>query len=321
MVIRYPLGTAFALSLAIHMALFGFYRVGKQYGWWNHQATWLLQLKKKKKAISVALPKLQNTPVAARKREVPLTFVEVDPSTSTKEQPKDARFYGTANTKAANPDANLETVDPKLDGAQNKLLRLENVSKPKAFPLQPALPPEKNEDDQTSEAKAKQDPGDMAKAFIKPDEGKLTIGNGQENVTKRARTIQEAKVQKNLLTGEKTQQDQGVRARGHISLDVRVTEFSSYDAAFVAAVQQRWYDLLESHQFTQQAGKVVLEFRLHSDGRISDMKVDGNEVGEILGWLCQRAILDPSPYAKWPSDMLRSIGLNYRDVMFTFYYN
>ena len=51
------------------------------------------------------------------------------------------------------------------------------------------------------------------------------------------------------------------------------------------------------------------------------MKVDGNEVGEILGWLCQRAILDPSPYAKWPSDMLRSIGTNYREVMFTFYYN
>jgi len=106
-----------------------------------------------------------------------------------------------------------------------------------------------------------------------------------------------------------------------VSLDVKVTEFSSYDAAFVQAVQQRWYDLLESHQFTQQSGKVVLEFRLHYDGRISDMKVDGNEVGEILGWLCQRAILDPSPYAAWPSDMRRSIGTNYREVMFTFYYN
>src|SRR6478609_8789257 len=167
LVIRNPLGTAFALSLAIHVALFGFYRVGKQYGWWNHQATWLLKFNKKKKAMAMALPKPQNNTVAARKREVPLTFVEVDPSTSLKEQPKDAKFYGMANTKAANPDASLDTLDPKLDGSQDKLVRLENNPKPKPFPLQPALPPEKNEDDQTSEAKAKQDPGDMAKAFIK----------------------------------------------------------------------------------------------------------------------------------------------------------
>ena len=319
-VVRYPLATAFALSLVIHSCLFGFYRVGNQYGWWKHQATWLLQLNKKKKPLSVALPKVQNT-VAARKREIPMTFIEVDPSTASKEKPADAKFYGLANTKAANPDTKLDTIDPKLDGSQDKIPRLENVPKPKPFPLQPAIAPDKTQDDQEQEAKAKETPGDLAKAFIKPENSPLTIGNGENPVTKRARTIEEAKAQKNLA-GDKTLQDRGVKTHGRVALlDVRVTEFSSYDAAFVAAVQQRWYDLLESHQFTQQSGKVVLEFRLHSDGRISDMKVDGNEVGEILGWLCQRAILDPSPYAKWPGDMLRSIGTNYREVMFTFYYN
>ena len=92
------------------------------------------------------------------------------------------------------------------------------------------------------------------------------------------------------------------------------------DAAFIAAVQERWYNLLDSTQFAQRSGKVVVEFRLTYDGRIIEMRVAGNEVGEMLGLLCQRAILDPAPYAPWPADMRRLIGGNYRDVTFTFYY-
>ena len=48
-------------------------------------------------------------------------------------------------------------------------------------------------------------------------------------------------------------------------------------------MQQRWYDLLDTSRFTQKSGKVVLEFRLMYDGRITDLKVDGNDVGELLG--------------------------------------
>ena len=86
-------------------------------------------------------------------------------------------------------------------------------------------------------------------------------------------------------------------------------------------MQQRWYDLLDSSQFAQRSGKVVLEFRLTYDGRITDLKVSDNEVGEILSLLCQRAIMDPAPYARWPDDMRRMIGANYREVTFTFFYN
>ena len=45
-----------------------------------------------------------------------------------------------------------------------------------------------------------------------------------------------------------------------------------------------------------------------------------NGVDDILSYLCQRAITDPSPYESWPSDMRRIIGADYRDVVFTFYY-
>src|SRR6185503_16739695 len=160
-------------------------------------------------------------------------------------------------------------------------------------------------------------PGDMAKA--KPLDG-IELGLGEEEKKLRPRTLQEARA-RNQLAGQKTKVDSGTKIRGRVSLDVKVTPFSSYDAAFIAAVQQRWYDLLDTSQFAQRSGKVVLEFKLTYDGRITDLKTSDNEVGEILALLCQRAILDPAPYARWPDDMRRMIGANFREVTFTFYYN
>ena len=51
------------------------------------------------------------------------------------------------------------------------------------------------------------------------------------------------------------------------------------------------------------------------------MRIADSEVNEMLGWLCQRAVLDPAPYARFPADMRRMLRNDYRDVRFTFYYN
>jgi hypothetical protein len=114
---------------------------------------------------------------------------------------------------------------------------------------------------------------------------------------------------------------EGTKVRGRVSLDVNVTPFSSYDAAFIAAVQQRWYDLLDSSHFPRSSGKVVIDFILTYDGRITDLKVRKNEVGEILALLCQRALLDPTPYARWPDDMRQMIGASKRSASLTFFYD
>ena len=315
--VRRPLVTAFTLSLIIHVLLFGFWRVGKHFGWWKHQATWLLKItQKKSRPPAMQLSAAQQA--ALRERQIPLTFVEVDPSTAVQEAPKDAKHYGVQNTKAANPDPNVDSETAKIDGSQDKTMRLENVQKPLPFPLQPAVAPEKGADDVQQEPKPKQSLGDLAR--LKPDNGAARVGSGEEATQKRPRTLVEARAQKNL-TGEKTLQQGGVRARGKVSLDTIATPFASYDAAFIAAVQQRWYDLLDSYTGVQQSGRVVVEFRLHYDGRISDLNVSDRDVTEILTWLCQRAINDPAPYAKWPDDMRRAIGNNHREVRFTFYYN
>jgi hypothetical protein len=64
-----------------------------------------------------------------------------------------------------------------------------------------------------------------------------------------------------------------------------------------------------------------VEFRLHPDGRVTDLKIAQNEMSELLGIICQQAISDPAPYRKWPEDMRRDIPKDYRDVTFTFYYS
>ncbi len=104
------------------------------------------------------------------------------------------------------------------------------------------------------------------------------------------------------------------------SFDTKATPFGAYDAAFIDAVTSHWYDLLDNRNFTQgRNGKVVLEFDLNYDGRVTDMKIVQNTAGEMLGLICEKAVLDPAPFAPWPSDMRRMMG-DTRNVRFTFYY-
>jgi hypothetical protein len=50
------------------------------------------------------------------------------------------------------------------------------------------------------------------------------------------------------------------------------------------------------------------------------MNMTENSAGEVLGYICQKAVLDPAPYPPWPVEMRRMIGEN-RQIQFTFYYD
>ncbi len=151
---RNPLAVALGISLMIHLALFGGWRLGKQLGWWNHQATWLLNLGKHLRP-RVPRADLARLLEQQQKKAIPLMFVEVDPSTAVAEAPKDTKYYGAHSSKAANPDPVLDSSVPKVDGRQNKVVKLEDVPKPKPFPLQPTPPPEKANPRDAAESKPK----------------------------------------------------------------------------------------------------------------------------------------------------------------------
>jgi outer membrane biosynthesis protein TonB len=199
-------------------------------------------------------------------------------------------------------------------------VKSEDVPRTDLNKLRPALPPA-DRDQTAEEARPQPPPGDLVmgkpEAHLRPD-----TGTAEQS---RPRTIQEAlaRRQNSQLPGRKMKQDGGVsRMRIDPGFDVRATPFGAYDAAFIAAVTQHWYDLLDQQNYAlERTGKVVLQFHLNYDGRITDMKVAESTVGDVLGLLCQKAVLDPAPYEKWPREMRLMVEKEYREIQFTFYYN
>ena len=312
------LAWAFALSLALHLLVFGSYQTGKKYHLWQnlHWPAWLQPPK-----MLTDLIKKKTPPPPPPQPDIPLIFVNVSPAQATAEAPKDAKYYSDKNSRAANPDADKITELPKIEGKQTEVVKTEDISRPTFVPLQPSRPAQPARAAQEElKPKPAQPPGDLTMA--KPEQ-KPRLDNGQATQS-RPRTIKEAlaRQQDSRLPGEKIKQDGGVQHRHEMaSLDTKATPFGAYDAALVDAISQRWFTLLDERDYASDSrGKVVLQFRLHYDGRITDMNVAENTAGEVLGLICQKAVLDPAPFAVWPSDMRRTLG-DIRSIQFTFYYN
>jgi len=310
------LGLALAISAAIHLLLLLFWFVistGKLNWLTQIVPTWL----KPESVLAQIIKKQQQQRPKAD--DLPTVFVDVSPQQAATEAPKKTEYYSDKNSRAANPDPTISTEAPRIDGKQTDMVKTEDVPKNKTFPLAPSAPQKSQQEQPEQNAKPKYTPGDlvMAKPEATP---KKTAGQDQQD---RPRTLKEAMARpNNRLVGEKMKQEGGVKHRSIVSsLDVTATEFGAYDAAIIAAVQNRWYDLLNSRNYSgEQIGKVTLKFRLNADGSISQVAFVDSSVDLALGMLCQSAIKDPAPYAPWPSDMRRKIGDNYREVTFTFLY-
>ena len=268
-------------------------------------------------------------PKAPPPTETAMTFVEVDPALASAPPPKETKNYSTHNSVAANPQPQPKAVVPKIDGSQTKMLRMADNQKPQPKPLEPTIPkpepkPEPKPVNTPEPAKPKltQQVGDLAMVKTEPVK-KPDTGTAAEERPQKPRTLREAAQRNPSLAGQKSLQDGGVQRRAHIAMvDAKGSPFGEYDYAFIRAVEQRWYQLLDDNQYLlDRQGKVVLEFRLHFDGRISKMSVAEANVGDILSLLCQKAILDPAPFPKWPTQMRQAVHAEYRDVRFTFYYD
>lgn len=95
--------------------------------------------------------------------------------------------------------------------------------------------------------------------------------------------------------------------------------FGTYDSVFISAVQAKLHALLDEQEFAKQKeGRIVAEFRLHSDGRITDWKILENELSEKAAWICQMAVVDQAPYKPLPEHLQ---GKQFRDVRFTFFHH
>lgn len=314
---------ALILSVIFHSTLGGGFELAKHMGWLKKDFTpaWLAR------ATQAMLTLKKPQPVVPKpQQEPPMMFVEVDPQVSTKEAPDKAKFYSSKNSKAANKDRDDDATVPDIAGSQTKIAKTEDVSPAKPVPLQPSAPKPIPDLEKAREnvPKPKGGPpiGDLAyaKPADQPDEKEGQKDNTPP-VRRPPRTLAEAKMLQELA-GRKMKQEGGVKRRLTLdSLDAMATPFGEYDRELIEAIQNRWYDLLDSKNFSRdRTGSVTLEFVLNSDGRITDMRVAENHVDELLCYVCQRAVLDPAPYAPWPPDMRRIINGDRREVRFVFYY-
>ncbi len=319
---------AFVVSLAAHILVFCTYQLGQREGWWkkNLLPTWFASTIQK---LALVKKTVTPKPVVNQPHETPLLFVDVDPA-QTAPAPKNAKYYSSHNSQAANPDISVDTATPKIDGTQIHEVKTQSAPRSKAAPLQPSPPKTAPPEKEIAEAKPKPKGGPAVGdlAFAKPEQqpgdnkSEGDTGQAEAPVRQRPRTLAEAKMRQ-ALAGEKIKQDGGVKRRldADSTLDAIATPFGEYDRQVVEAIKNRWFDLLDSKEFSRdRTGRVVIEFNLRSDGRITDVRVVENDVGDLLSYVCKSAILDPAPFAPWPSDMRRFLGTDVRDVRFTFYY-
>lgn len=309
---------ALLISAAVHALFFGGYQLGRRLDWWDSARLpkWLQEV------VSVSRPN-RTLEADSQPREVPLMYVDVNPQLAAPEPPKETQFYSHANSIAGNPEPEVETETdmPRITGTQTDVLRTEDVPRLQMDRLQP----------NRQRAESEQEP-EQARPRVAQPEGDLAIARPETETRQEAgtaerarpRTIREAMLRqnRNQLAGDRVKQEGGVRRRTDFTaLDAKQSSFGDYDATFIAAVENRWYTLLDTHPtLNYRNGRVVLRFHLTYDGRITDMEVVENTVGETLGLLCQKAILDPAPFERWPREMRLMLDKEYREIQFAFYY-
>jgi hypothetical protein len=287
---------ALALSLLAHVLIFGAYELRRDV----HLPAWLHWTPTPKPVAVVLVPKY----------EEPLEFVTV-PNPST-EAPKTAKYVSNHNSVAADNSQNHVSENPQLNG-KTDMPAPEDV-RPQFSKTPGADQRNQNNEQASQEPKASSNSGDLT--LGKPDNGT------QPQEQPRPRTLKEAYEQmRNQMPQMTMRQEGGAERHARVpSFDVKVTGFGDYDARFVEAVSQNWYNLLDSQKFSlDRTGKVVLLFRLNYDGSISQMRLGENNVGDLLGYVCEKAVLDGAPYERWNEDMRLKLG-NYCDVQFTFDY-
>jgi hypothetical protein len=136
----------------------------------------------------------------------------------------------------------------------------------------------------------------------------------------RPRTLEEARqreAQRLNLVGRQMKQDGGVRRRGAPSLNVLGTSFGAYDTKMVEVIQHAWWLLLEGRG--SAVGKVVVKFRLMSDGRVTQVETAESNVDDLYTTIAQMAVNGPK-FDAWPPELRRQLRDDYRDIVISFFY-
>jgi outer membrane biosynthesis protein TonB len=101
----------------------------------------------------------------------------------------------------------------------------------------------------------------------------------------------------------------GVNRAGSIAVDARFSNYGDYTQRMLEAIQSSWWSIIERSRFEGLSrGNVIVRFRLHRDGTVTDAQVLGSEVTRVMTLACKDAVMAPAPYDIWRADMVAMYG-------------
>jgi len=98
----------------------------------------------------------------------------------------------------------------------------------------------------------------------------------------------------------------------------------AYDLIVYDRIERKWQatlDTLSSQPKDYQQGRVSVIFRLHQDGRLTDLEITERTVNYRQTAACWEAIMNVRDLPPWPQEVTKLVHREYRDLSFTFYYS
>ena len=101
--------------------------------------------------------------------------------------------------------------------------------------------------------------------------------------------------------------------------------FPQYDRTMWEAIEKHWHTLLERLPGVLPRDRfVIITFKQNRLGRVYDLAVEKDELGEPFTSLCMRAITESSPFNAWTVGTVRQTGFTgakYRAIRCSFYFD
>ena len=273
---------AVAASLGLHLLLF-----------------WLLPDSFQKVVVFVRPVEVLTAPVKIDESRLPpkLRFAETNPA-ANQAIPKTTPFTSSRNQTAAQPVPEKKPTNsplPKSAGTSEQIRLAQG--KPRSIDQSEAVPVAQPSISMAAPVKAAPPPG-PGKTAAKASPAPVAANPDRPRASAPSGTY-----------GLLLRRPVGVSRAGTIAIDARFSNYGDYTQRMMEAIQSSWWSIIERSRFEGVSrGRVIVSFRLHRDGTVTDAQVLGSEVTRVMTLACKDAVMAPAPYDIWRADMVAMYG-------------
>ena len=226
-----------------------------------------------------------------------LRFAETNPA-ANQAVPKVAPFTSSRNQTAAQPVPEKKPTQsalPKSAGTSEQVRLAQG--KPRSIDQSESAPVVQASVSMSAPVKAAPPPG-PGKSAAKPAPAPVAANPERPRASTPSGTY-----------GLLLRRPVGVSRAGSIAIDARFSNYGDYTQRMMEAIQSSWWSIIERSRFEGVArGSVVVRFRLHRDGTVTDTQILGTEVTRVMSLACKDAVMAPAPYDIWRADMVAMYG-------------